>query len=70
MPRYGGSMISNLGIKWKNIIFVPRANALSQARSQEFAMGGGGCFGSLGAETPALENFAFFCKNNLILGLF
>ena len=23
-----------------------------------------------GAEPPALENFAFFCKNNSILGLF
>ena len=78
----------------------------SQARSQEFAMGG--CFGDLGAdspaaggewdlgaklpaaggwgsggkapsrrrhrglgaEPPALGNFAFFCKNNLILKLF
>ena len=26
--------------------------------------------GGLGAEPPALENFAFFFKNNLILGLF
>ena len=26
--------------------------------------------GFLGAEPPALENFAFFCKNNFILGLF
>ena len=25
---------------------------------------------SLGVEPPALENFAFFCKNNFILGLF
>ena len=24
----------------------------------------------VGAEPPALENFAFFCKNNFILGLF
>ena len=51
-----------------------------QARSQKFAMGG--CVGvwgrspqplearGLGAERPALENFAFFCKNNFILGLF
>ena len=39
-----------------------------QARSQEFAMGG--CFWGLGAEPPALENFAFFCKNKFILGLF
>ena len=30
----------------------------------------GGCFGGVGAEPPALENFAFFCKNNLILELF
>ena len=29
----------------------------------------GGCFGVLGAESPALKNFAFFYKNNLILGL-
>ena len=27
-------------------------------------------YGVLGAEPPALENFAFFCKNNLILELF
>ena len=26
--------------------------------------------GGLGAEFLVLENFAFFCKNNLILGLF
>ena len=26
--------------------------------------------GGLGAEPPALKTFAFFCKNNLILGLF
>ena len=26
--------------------------------------------GGLGTEPPALENFAFFCKNNFILGLF
>ena len=26
--------------------------------------------GGLGAEPPALENFAFFCKNSLILELF
>ena len=26
--------------------------------------------GGLGAEPPALETFAFFCKNNFILGLF
>ena len=37
----------------------------TQARSQKFAMWGG-----VGAESPALENFAFFCKTNLILGLF
>ena len=40
-----------------------------QARSQKFVMGGG-CLGVLGAEPPALEKFAFFCKNNFILGLF
>ena len=50
--------------------------------SQKFAMGGGlfegsggkapaaGGTGGVGAEPPALENFAFFCKNNFILGLF
>ena len=37
-------------------------------RSQESAMGG--CLGGLGTEPPALENFAFFCKNNFFLGLF
>ena len=28
---------------------------------------GGGLFGGLGAEPPALEIFVFVCKNNLIL---
>ena len=27
----------------------------------------GGLFWRLGAKPPALENFAFFCKNNFIL---
>ena len=40
----------------------------TQARSQKFALGG--CFGGLGAKPPALENFACFCKMNLILELF
>ena len=26
-------------------------------------------YGGLGTEPPVLENFAFFCKNNLILGI-
>ena len=42
----------------------------AQARSQKFEMGGGGYFWGLGAEPPALENLAFFCKNNVILELF
>ena len=41
----------------------------TQARRQNFAMGGM-CVWGLGAGPPALENFAFFCKNNLILELF
>ena len=28
-----------------------------------------GCFRGLGVEPPALKNFAFFCKNNLVLEL-
>ena len=28
-----------------------------------------GCFKGLGMEPPALKNFAFFCKNNLMLEL-
>ena len=28
-----------------------------------------GCFRGLGVEPPALKNFAFFCKNNLMLEL-
>ena len=39
-----------------------------QARSQKFAMGG--LFRGSGGGAPALENFAFFCKINFILGLF
>ena len=41
----------------------------AQMHTQTFAMGGGGCLGGLKAEPPALENFASFCKNNLILKL-
>ena len=40
----------------------------TQARSQKFAMGG--LFWGSEGEPPALENFAFFCKMNLILELF
>ena len=54
---------------------------MCQARSQKFAMGGRVFWGSggkapsrrrhrgLGAEPPALANFAFFCKYNLILAI-
>ena len=68
--------------RFKICIFNILQSACTQARSQKFAMGGiiwgsGGKapsrrrLGGLGAELPALENFAFFfCKNNLILGLF
>ena len=52
-----------------NLTFEDITTVLMQAHSQKFAMGGG-CFGGLGAEPPALENFAVFCKNNLILGMF
>ena len=45
------------------------ARNFTQARSQKFAMGGGLMWGS-GGGAPALEIFAFFCKNSLILGLF
>ena len=48
---------------------ISSGNLRSQARSQKFATGGG-YFGGLGAESPALENLAFLCKNNLILVLF
>ena len=53
-----------------------------QARSQKFAMSGAvfGIWGrspqppeangGMGSKPPALENFTFFCKNNLILELF
>ena len=29
-----------------------------------------GCSGGIRGRSPALKNFVFFCKNNLILGLF
>ena len=50
-----------------------------EVRSQKFAIkglfrGSGGrapeAIGGLGAEPPALKNFAFFFKNNLVLGLY
>ena len=43
----------------KNLL-LEKMHSQSQARSQKFAMGG--CFGGLGAEPPALENFAFFLQ--------
>ena len=49
-------------IKVKKVKSKTKFKYSDQARSQEFEMGG--CFGGLGAEPPALENFAFFCKNN------
>ena len=52
----------------KSYDFRSGTPAGTQARREKFAMGG--CFGGLGAEPPALENFACFCKNNLILVLF
>ena len=41
-------------------------------RSQKFAIGGAafGVWEQFYSEPPALENFAFIFKNNLILGLF
>ena len=44
-------------------------NNCHHARSQKSVMRGD-CCGSLGAEPPALENFVFFGKNNLLLSLF
>ena len=44
---------------------MPKINTPGQASSQKFASGGGGGGGGLEAESPALQNFAFFfCKNN------
>ena len=61
--------LSNIGEdQKKSYDFSSGPLADTQARSQKFAMGG--CFGGLGAEPPALEKFAFFCKMNLILELF
>ena len=40
-----------------------------QARSQKFAIGGGLFWGS-GGGAPSARNFAFFCKNSLILEVF
>ena len=50
--------------KSKNYIRQKR-NGGVQAHSQKSAIGGGGCFGGLGAEPSALENVVLFCKNNL-----
>ena len=36
----------------------------------EIVLGAIEAIGGLGAEPPALENFAFFFKNNLVLGLY
>ena len=41
----------------------PDKCSITRVRSQKSQCG-------LGAEPPALKNFTFFCKNNVILGLF
>ena len=53
------------------------AGALPEIRNGGGLFGGSGGkapsrwrHGGVGAEPPAHENFAFFCKNNFILGLF
>ena len=53
----------NLRVDYYLVLFVLLPLIWAQARSQKFAIRGG-CFGGLRAEPPALENFAFFCKNN------
>ena len=59
---------SNFFYKVNARIYSKRPSYHRQACSQKFAMGG--CFEGLRMDPPALENFALFCKNNLILGLF
>ena len=60
------SALNSRNLEFNEINFNLFANI--QARSQKFAMGG--LFWGSGGGAPAFENFAFFCKNNLILGLF
>ena len=55
----------------------PDANGGLEAKLPAPEAGGSGAkppaaggTGAWGREPPALENFAFFCKNNFILGLF
>ena len=62
--------LPNIGEDQKILTILARGPKLvTQARSQKFAMVGG-CFGGMGAEPLVLQNFAFFCKMNLILELF
>ena len=57
-----GGMIKILSTKPQKFgCVVPRCVARNSQSS--------GCFRGLGAEPSALKNFAFFCKNNLILEL-
>ena len=54
---------ANFGV-WGRSPQLPEAGSLG---AKPPAAGGTGV---LGAEPPTLENFAFFCKNSFILGLF
>ena len=60
--NFGGGMIKILSRKPQKFRCVVTRRA---ARNSQWS----GCFMGLGAEPPALKNFAFFCKNNLILEL-
>ena len=68
MINSGKVLIEALDEMFKILLFHNYCQQSMQARCQKFVMGG--CLGGLGAEPPALENVAFFCKNNFILGYF
>ena len=60
--NFGGGMIKILSTKPQKFgCFVTRR----VARNSQWSS----CFMGLGAKPPALKNFAFFSKNNLILEL-
>ena len=60
--KFGGGMIKILSTKPQKFGCVVTRRV---ARNSQWS----GCSRGLGAKPPALKNFAFFCKNNLILEL-
>ena len=79
LPRLFQFTFSHVTVQVRSQKFAMGGGLFGGSRDEAPAAGGWGFggkapsrrrHGGLGKEPPALKNFAFFCKNNIILGLF